>query len=493
MKSFNQFLTEEEVNKAGKKISTGKSTIKLNPNSEELKEDETCSCDDKKKALRMQELKNKINEAINKRTSKDRIIHDFVHSSDSRFKGASKKDRIKRALGAWYGMHKEDVVNERADFWHPDPAQDRKLGGPGANQRAREDGAAAPKSPSKSDNKLRPGESYMQFAKRKEAERNQKEEFEINEAEGSYGQTPKATAAYGALANKRRNTPASEYPQRGAKKVAVKSAEKHMSRSENPDAGNRGKQSTKPHWTSDTRKGMTQKDRNWRRGADEYGHSGYDGEGGGGSLPKGKKLERQRKTGVSEGMSLKDFKANRKKNERKAASVDAERRGHVDRTWGSGNKYTPDEAKSRRSNMSDLDRSQRYRVANDPDSEHDNYPSDKTKNPKKIRKQTAMGEATRYEKETGKDYKTGKEVTKGGTLGGNDTNAKVMRHMHKSMGAGRMGSNGPIQPRGQKKVPGKKPPSAGEYGSGVKSPAQKLAAKRAAIQQGKDNMSSRFD
>jgi hypothetical protein len=143
--------------------------------------------------------------------------------------------------------------------------------------------------------------------------------------------------------------------------------------------------------------------------------------------------------------------------------------------------------------MSDLDRSQRYRVANDPDSEHDNYPSDKTKNPKKLRKQSAMGEATRYEKETGKDYKTGKEVTKGGTLSGNDTNTKVMRHMHKVMGAGRMGSNGPIQPRGQKKVPGKKPPEAGKYGSGVKSPAQKLAAKRAAIQQGKDNMSSRFD
>ena len=123
--------------------------------------------------------------------------------------------------------------------------------------------------------------------------------YELDEAEGSYGQTPKATAAYGALANKRRNTPASEYPQRGAKNVAVKSAEKHMSRSENPDAGDRGKKSTKPYWTSDSRKGMTQKDRNWRRGADEYGHSGYDGEGGGGSLPKGKKLERQIKRGVS--------------------------------------------------------------------------------------------------------------------------------------------------------------------------------------------------
>ena len=30
-------------------------------------------------------------------------------------------------------------------FWHPDPDKDRKLGGPGANQRAREDRAAASK------------------------------------------------------------------------------------------------------------------------------------------------------------------------------------------------------------------------------------------------------------------------------------------------------------------------------------------------------------
>ena len=60
---------------------------------------------------------------------------------------------------------------------------------------------------------------------------------------------------------------------------------------------------------------------------------------------------------IDEGMNMKDFKANRKKNERKAASADAEKRGHVEKTWGSGRKYSPDEAKSRRSNMSDLDRS----------------------------------------------------------------------------------------------------------------------------------------
>ena len=65
------------------------------------------------------------------------------------------------------GMNEENI-EERADFWDPDPEKDRKLGGPGANQRAREDRAekskpAAKKTDSK---KLRPGESYMDYAKR---------------------------------------------------------------------------------------------------------------------------------------------------------------------------------------------------------------------------------------------------------------------------------------------------------------------------------------
>ena len=122
--------------------------------------------------------------------------------------------------------------------------------------------------------------------------------YELDEAEGSYGQTPKAQQKMGDLANKRRNTPASEYSERGEKKKKVDSASRHFNRMGNPDAGNKGKKSSRPYYPAG-RKGMTQKDRDWSRGADEYGHSGYDGEGGGGSLPKGKKLERQRKTGVS--------------------------------------------------------------------------------------------------------------------------------------------------------------------------------------------------
>ena len=63
---------------------------------------------------------------------------------------------------------KEEVVAERADMWHPDPEKDRKLGGPGANQRAREDRAAASKPAAKKEDpkKLRKGESYMDYAKR---------------------------------------------------------------------------------------------------------------------------------------------------------------------------------------------------------------------------------------------------------------------------------------------------------------------------------------
>jgi predicted RNase H-like HicB family nuclease len=130
------------------------------------------------------------------------------------------------------------------------------------------------------------------------------EEVEIHEAEGSYGQTPKATAAYGKLANKRRETPASGFAKRGDKTKQVKSAEKHHYRTLNPDAGNRGKKSTKPFHTSGGRKGMTQSDRDYARGGDEYGHTGYDPDSHGGpsapgGKPKGKKAERQKKTGVS--------------------------------------------------------------------------------------------------------------------------------------------------------------------------------------------------
>ena len=90
--------------------------------------------------------------------------------------GNKLKSGIKRAVGAGAravsrGARNlarkvsEETIMERGDFWHPDPEKDRKLGGPGANQRAREDRAAASK-PKSDPKKLRQGESYMEYAKR---------------------------------------------------------------------------------------------------------------------------------------------------------------------------------------------------------------------------------------------------------------------------------------------------------------------------------------
>lgn len=91
-----------------------------------------------------------------------------------------------------------------------------------------------------------------------------------------------------------------------------------------------------------------------------------------------------------------------------------------------------------------------------------------------------INELNRYEKETGKDLKTGKPVTKGGTMGGDDTHSKVMRHMHKVMGAGRMGAGGPIQPRGKKKDRGGPTPGP------VQTPAKKVAMRRAAAKRSQE-------
>ena len=97
---------------------------------------------------------------------------------------------------------------------------------------------------------------------------------------------------------------------------------------------------------------------------------------------------------IAEGMTMKDFKANRRKIKRKEASTDAKKRGHVGKEWyNSGRTYSPDEAKSGRTNMPDHERRTRHRSAVDPDNDNDDmYSADKTKNPKKLRKQKAMGE-----------------------------------------------------------------------------------------------------
>ena len=48
-----------------------------------------------------------LDEKLTKRMKASDVISDFVHSDDPKFKGKSKKERMKMALGAYYGMHPE--------------------------------------------------------------------------------------------------------------------------------------------------------------------------------------------------------------------------------------------------------------------------------------------------------------------------------------------------------------------------------------------------
>lgn len=53
-----------------------------------------------------------LDEVLTKDAKASDWIHDFVHSTNPKFEGKSKKERIKMALGAYYGKQNEEVVNE---------------------------------------------------------------------------------------------------------------------------------------------------------------------------------------------------------------------------------------------------------------------------------------------------------------------------------------------------------------------------------------------
>jgi hypothetical protein len=88
-----------------------------------------------------------LDEVLTKSTTAGKTIHDFVHSKDKKFSGDSKKQRIKRALGAYYAKQNEEVGNSEENFneaseivevnhrdygakgkMHPDMAKNMKVG-----------------------------------------------------------------------------------------------------------------------------------------------------------------------------------------------------------------------------------------------------------------------------------------------------------------------------------------------------------------------------
>jgi hypothetical protein len=80
-------------------------------------------------------------------------------------------------------MGEQVELDEAGDWWHPDPKKDRAISGVGNRMRSREDRGENTSAQTEPDysNRLKPGETYMQFAKRKASERKVKEEVEIAE------------------------------------------------------------------------------------------------------------------------------------------------------------------------------------------------------------------------------------------------------------------------------------------------------------------------
>jgi hypothetical protein len=276
---------------------------------------------------------------------------------------------------------------KEGDYWHPDPDEDRKLSNRGAKLRAREDKPST-KKVVVSTRKLKPGESYMDYAKRK--------------ARGESYVPGKPAEKVGALTNI--DIPADEREAAKQRLLAKAKARREAMQKEEVEQIDE---------VSKALAGRVVNARIERTGAAADRENKYrtpqnvrdtvaaaDKEARARKLAAGVRARRaaNEEFEIEEGMSMKDFKANRKKNERRAASADAEKRGHVGKEWhNTGRKYSPDEAKSGRANMSDYNRQQRYQTAEDPDSDNaDTYPAVKTKNPKKLRKQKAMGESLSF-------------------------------------------------------------------------------------------------
>ena len=66
----------------------------------------------KKRGEGIKLAKKKLNEVLTKKTPVSNVIDGFVHSKNKMFKGDSKNQRIKRALGAFYDKHPEKSVKE---------------------------------------------------------------------------------------------------------------------------------------------------------------------------------------------------------------------------------------------------------------------------------------------------------------------------------------------------------------------------------------------
>ena len=299
-------------------------------------------------------------------------------------------------------------LQERGDFWHPDPEKDSKLGGPGANARAREDRAAAAK-PKEDPKKLRPGESYMDYHKRRSSAKN--EEF-VSEAK------------------KKLMAKVAVKPEKLGYKVA--------------DIGPDGKEHNVKTYGAYKEEAA-------------IGESSY-------LEPDMKKRQKNNEKAIA------DMKKDKSQDDYRAIARKKLEEGSDDSFSGQATSYKG--VVIRRSDTGY--ECPRYKlVSNSFEGIKNNIDKELKKN------QAEVQESTRYAKETGKSFRTGKKVTPGGSA----KDDKAFQIVSKLMGKSRVGAT----QRGEKKEKGGPTP-----GPSI-TPEDKVRNRRARAQSGRDNMSSRFD
>ena len=81
-----------------------------------------------------------LHEVLSKDAKAGDYISDFVHSTNPKFEGKTKKERIKMALGAYYDTNKKkDGISEGRYQSHSGPSHGHAYGGSGFGRRERED------------------------------------------------------------------------------------------------------------------------------------------------------------------------------------------------------------------------------------------------------------------------------------------------------------------------------------------------------------------
>ena len=76
----------------------------------------------------MHESVEQVDEVLTKKTSAGEVISDFIHSKDPKFKGKSKEERKRMALGAYYGMHPEKSKKTNEEVEQVDEISKATLG-----------------------------------------------------------------------------------------------------------------------------------------------------------------------------------------------------------------------------------------------------------------------------------------------------------------------------------------------------------------------------